>query len=206
MWNLIKMEFNTLQLKSYKKYILLIAIMPLILLKFLPRIGVERIYIILSYTFTYFISLYIMGSEKPESHYLINSLPINKSKVVLGKHVFIHLGLLLALVCLAIYLLVMKTLGIIITEKVDLNYIQTAIIIMIILVNICISLMNKTRLFLRVITQLIHGMGLWFITDFEILDILSKYKMNILLIAIASIGISLVLSMRLYNKREFGRR
>ena len=206
MWNLIKMDFNALQLKDNKKFIILMAIIPLVLFRFLPNIGVERFYIILSYSFVYFISIYTIGNEKPESHCLINSLPINKSKVVLGKYIFIHLSLLFALVYLAVYLLVMKTLVIIILEKLDINYLQTAIILMIILLNITILLMNKPRMFVRVINQLIHGMGLWFLTDFEVIDLLSEYKVFILLLALSSIGIFLGLSMRLYNKREFGRR
>lgn len=206
MWNLIKMEFNTLRLNNNKKYVLLMTIIPLVAFRFLPHVEVEALYIILSYFFIYLISIYTMGNEDPKSHYIINSLPINKSKVVFGKYIFIHLGLLFSMVYLGGYLLVMKTLGIIVIKKLDLIYLQTAIMLMIMVMNVNILLMSKPGLFARIIYSSLFGYSLWFLTDFGVINRLSKYKMYILILTLLSIAISLALSIYLYNKREFARR
>ena len=96
MWNLIKMEFSTLKLNIDRKYLLLITIIPLVWFRFFKNIEFEAFYIVLSFYFTILMSHYIIGTEEPESHYLINSLPISKSKVILAKYIFIHLCLLVA--------------------------------------------------------------------------------------------------------------
>lgn len=206
MWNIIKMDFNTLKLNIDRKYLLLIAVIPLLAFRFLTRASLEELYIILSFSFPYLISMYTIGPEKPKSHYLINSLPISKSKVVLGKYIFTHLSLLVAWVYLVVYLVLMKTTGIIIIKIIDINYLSTAMLLMIIILNIIIIFMNKPGFFGRIIYGGLFGYSLWFLTDFEVIDSLSKYKMFILILTLLSIGISLVLSMYLYNNREFVRR
>lgn len=206
MWNLVKMEFNTLKLNIDRKYLLLITIIPLVLFRFFKSIELEAFYIILSLSFTYLIGSYTMGNEKPESHYLINSLPISKSGIVIGQYIFLHLCLLFAWVYLAVYLLVMKITGIIFIKNMDINYLKTSMLLMIIILNIIILFMSKPGLFARVIYHLIFTYSLWFLTDFEVIDILSEYKMSILILTILSIGISLALSIHQYNKREFARR
>lgn len=206
MWNLIKMEFSTLQLNIDKKYMLLIAIVPLIAFRFLKSVELEAFYIMLSYSFTYLISAYTIGIEKPESHYLINSFPISKSKVVLGKYIFIHLCLLFAWLYLAVYIVLMKTAGIIIIKSIDINYLYTAMLLMILILNFISIFLIKPGFFARLIYGMSFTLNLWFLTDFEVINRLSKYKMYILIFSILSIAISLALSIYLYNKREFARR
>lgn len=202
MWSLIKMEYNTLEFKSDKRYLFLIVIIPVILFRFVKFVEFEAFYIILSFFFPYLLSMYTIGPEKPESHYLINSLPISKAKLVLGKHIFIHLCLLVTWVYLALYLAAMKVVEF---KDLDINYLNTAMLLMIIILNIIIIFMNKSGFFSKVIYSGLFGYSLWFLTDFEVIDYLSKYKMNIILLALLSIGISLIISMHLYKKREFAR-
>lgn len=204
MWNLIKREFNILQ-PNTKKNILLMIIVPLILFRYITWLEIEESYIILNLLFTFFISIYTMGHENPKSHYLINSLPIHKSQLVAGKYMFIHLCLLFSLIYLAVYSMVLKLFGIITLENLNFQYLQTAMLLMIMIINFLIALMNKPGLFFRMIYFLLFNVALRFLTDFEVIELLSEYKMLITSLALLSIGISLLISIFLYKKREFAR-
>lgn len=205
MLNLIKMDFNTLQLKDNKKYLLIMAITPLILFRFIPGFSLEESFILLSYGFIFLISVYTLGHEKPKSHYLINSLPISKFQVVLGKYVFIHLCLLFSLIYLTVYLILLKFFGIITLDNFDIKYLKTTILLMIIIINIINIALIKPGLFMRLIYFTLFNLGLRFLIDYVNKEILIEFKMSILIITLASITFSLIVSMRLYNKIEFAK-
>ena len=201
MWNLIKMEYNGLQLTINKKHILLIVIIP-IMFRFLKFAEIEESYIVLSFSFTVLISHYILGIERPESHYLINSLPISKSKLVFGKHIFIHLCLLAAWIYLAIYFAAMKVVEF---KNLDINYLQTSMILAVIILNVMISIINGPKYIAGISNIIILTFSLRFLTDLEVINRFSEYTMYIILLALLSIGISLLISIFFYNKREFAR-
>jgi len=205
MWNLIQMEFNTLQLYK-KKYLLIMGIVPFLAFGFLDWVDIDESYIVLNLLFAFLISIYVIGDEKPKSHYLINSLPIDKSHIIAGKYIFIHLSFLFSLIYLGIYLIVLNLFGFITFDNLNFQYLQTAILLMVMIINALAILMNNHGLFMRVIYFMLFNMGLRFLTDFEVINRLSKYKMYILILSILSIAISLALSIYLYNKREFARR
>jgi hypothetical protein len=100
----------------------------------------------------------------------------------------------------------MKTAGIIIIKSIDINYLYTAMLLMILILNFIIIFLIKPGFFASLIYGMSFTLNLWFLTDFEAINRLSKYKMYILIFTILSIAISLALSIYLYNKREFARR
>ena len=205
MWNLIKMEFNTLQLYE-KKYLLIIGILPLLVFRFLRWVSIDESYIVLNLLFIFLISIYVIGNENPKSHYLINSLPIHKSGVVVGKYIFIHLCLIFSLTYLALYLIVLNLFGIITLDNLDFQYLQTAILLMIIIINVLFILIRKPGFIMRITYFILFNVGLRFLTDLEFINDFIGNKISLAVFAVLSIAISLALSIHQYNKREFARR
>lgn len=207
-FNLIKKDM-TVVFSNKSMYMILLLFVPFLVLV-LGAEDMNGIYLFSILTFTYMV-LYIPFSyevrDKP--NVLIQSLPVKKRDIVISKYISMIISLIMGNIYTFIYLLLIKTLGILDEITIDISIIAFAFVITVFATSILLpaqfkftsKIANFINMFIYIFFMINAGVLNELYTNLD----LSKTSSILLALSIVAViyFISLGISIALYKSRKF---
>lgn len=200
MWNLLKLELRSSRFK-WANIATIILIVLKIALAYIFK-TVEHSYINGIYTTALlFLLFYLLDIRYDKTDVIMNSIPIDKKNLVLSKYSILLIAFMISLIYTILYFWILKLLGFGNRDYLTLKDIIISFSIFVIYTSINLPIFYKMPIAL-------FGFGILANRDFIKPNIafIGENTIIFLLISIAVLIISILISVHNYKKREFARR
>lgn len=211
MINLIRKDI-LVNFSNKRTAILLLMYVPFISFVLEPA-NMNNIFLFSTFTFCYMMTNMSFGYEiKDKPHIFIQSLPIRKKDIVIGKYLSIFANFIMGTIYSLIYMWIISLIGLVDVDKIDITIILSTLALTI--VSLSISLPTQFRFSPKVANFLNIFIYIIILNDFiansdmllRILNLDLSNISNILLVIsgiLALYLISMTISIVLYNTRKF---
>lgn len=200
MWNLLKLELRSTRFKWANIATIILIVLKIALVYIFKTTGHSYINGIYT-TALLFLAICILDTQQDKTDVIMNSVPIDKKDLVLSKYSILLIAFMISLIYTVLYFRILKLLGFRNNDYLTLKDIIISFSIFVIYTSINLPIFYKMPIVL-------FAFGILANRDIITPNIsfIGENTIIFLLISIALLIISILISVRTYNKREFARR